>query len=404
MTTGPTPHADTGTDTDALAAEISLLERAIEVVANPPAPRVDPTLSMVIDRALDALEQAIERRGPAGKAKGNPHHDKSGHFTDAGHEGHATRKPREGRKPRKPGHDQKNAAAKRERLTERPKPSRGDMVAATRAGDGKNARIVRADGAPVPAHIQPAMVAPAWTDVKISVDPRAEVLVTARDAKGRPKMVLSKSYESRAAAMKFHRVSEMIDKHDQISREIQAARAKPETREEADCSWLMQVQATRPGSNADTKAKVKAYGATTLEARHVVQSEDGVRLQFIGKEGVAHNHLVRDPELAKMLTARAQAAGSPDGKLFHTTDTKVRDFVASLDGGDYSPKDFRTSAATRMAREAVAADPERSPSQKAHTVRVKAVAERVSRLLGNRPAQALTSYIHPAVFEPWNPS
>lgn len=217
-------------------------------------------------------------------------------------------------------------------------------------------------------------------------------------------MVLSQSYEARSAAIKFNRVTELIDKHDAVSREIQAARGKDATREEADCAYLMQVQATRPGSNTDTKARVKAYGATTLEARHVVQSGDGVRLQFVGKEGVWHDHLVRDPDLAKMLVARKEAAGSDEGKLFRTSDAKVRDFVAGLDGGKFSPKDFRTSAATRLARDAVAADPERSRSQKEHAIRVKAVAERVSRLLGNRPAQALESYIHPAVFESWKPT
>ena len=286
---------------------------------------------------------------------------------------------------------------------EKAKPTRGLMVTARRVGVKKEARIVMEDGREAPPHIKPSMVPPGWTDVRVSVDPDAEVLVTGRDAKGRPKMVTSESYDARSAVMKFNRVLEMINKHDAISREIQAARHDSMTREEADCAWLMQIQATRPGSNADTKAKVKAYGATTLEARHVVQSKEGIRLVFVGKEGINHDHLIRDPELAFMLLKRKKAAGSPDGTLFQTSDARVRDFVAGLDGGKFSPKDFRTSAASRMARDMVAADPRRSRDIKEHMKRVKAVAERVSSLLGNKPAQALKSYIYPAVFEEWKP-
>ena len=194
------------------------------------------------------------------------------------------------------------------------------------------------------------MVPPAWTDVKVSVDPRAEVLVTARDEKGRPKMVTSKSYDARSAAIKFQApLSQMIEEHGKIAAEIQKSRKNPETKEEADCAWLMQVQATRPGSDRDTKAKVKAYGATTLEARHIVETKDEVRLQFIGKEGIAHDHLVRDKKLAEMLVARKKAAGKPDARIFNTNDTKVREFTQQRDGGKFTPKDFRTSVATILA-------------------------------------------------------
>jgi len=287
--------------------------------------------------------------------------------------------------------------------TEKAKPIRGEMAAARREGVGKNAKILMADGSEAPAHIKPSMVPPQWTDVKVSIDPKAEVLVTARDAKDRPKMVTSQSYDNRSAAIKFNRVSTMVEEHETITREIRAAQGNPATKEEADVARLMQVQGTRPGSNADTKAKVKAYGATTLEARHVVQSSDGVRLQFVGKEGIAHDHLVRDKQLAEMLLERKNAAGSPEAPIFRTTADKVREFTASLDGGKFTPKDFRTSAATRLADEIVRSDPRPSTDLKEHRQRLNIVAGQVSRLLGNRPAQALESYIHPSVFELWTP-
>jgi len=284
---------------------------------------------------------------------------------------------------------------------EKAKPTRGEMVAARREGTGKDARIVMADGSEAPGHIKPSMVPPNWTDVKVSIDPKAEVLMTGRDEKMRRTTVTTDEYKTRSAVVRFGRVSEMIYKHKDIAKEIQTAQKKLATKEEADVARLMQLQGTRPGSTTDTKAKVKAYGATTLEARHVVQSSDGVRLQFIGKEGVAHDHLVRDKELADMLLSRKNAAASENAPIFNTDDKKVRRFTKTLDGGGFTPKDFRTSLATRMADEEVKNDPRPSANLKEHKQRINVVATKVSRLLGNKPAQALESYIHLDVFTPW---
>ena len=51
----------------------------------------------------------------------------------------------------------------------------------------------------------------------------------------------------------------------------------------------------------------------------------------------------------------------------------------------------------------VKADPVPSKDAKEHAARQKEVAKRVSKLLGNQPAQALESYIHPMAFGPWSP-
>ncbi len=278
----------------------------------------------------------------------------------------------------------------------------GRMAEARREGKGKEARIVMADGSPTPAHIKPSMVPPDWIDVKVGLDPSADVLVTARDNKGRTKKVYSDQFHMRNAAVKFGRIKEAMDKHNDVWTEVQQARYDPKTAEEADCFWLIMGQGTRPGSAGDTKARVKAYGATTLEGRHVVEHTDGsVWVRFVGKEGVKHNHRIRDERVARMLKERATAAGK-DGKLFNTNDNKLRDFVAKLDGGGFLTKDFRTLLATRLAAQLIE-EANRSrhldPSdQKAFKKAVKEIAEKVSSVLGNKPAQAIESYIMPELW------
>lgn len=286
---------------------------------------------------------------------------------------------------------------------ERPVASVGTMVAAQRIGTGKEARIVLANGASAPAHIKASHVPPDWTDVTVSTDPNADVLVKARDKAGRIKTVYRDDFHMRTAALKFARAQEMLRKADAIHAQNQANRrsADPAVRDAADLTWLIEQQATRPGSEGDTKAKVKAYGATTLRAEHVVETTEGVRLQFIGKEGVAHDHLIRDPELAKMLLERKRTADARGGKLFQTDDSKLRAYVATLDGGGFIPKDFRTLRANTIAIAEIQRIGECCASPKDYKARVKEVAERVSHVLGNRPSQALESYIDPTLFSVW---
>jgi DNA topoisomerase I len=278
---------------------------------------------------------------------------------------------------------------------------RGAMAPARREGKGRDARLVLADGSPAPAHVAAGKIPPQWKDVTVSLDPDADVLATGRDAAGRAKVIYRDEFHMRNAAHKFARTRAGLEWAGELHKQNQANRADPKLREEADCTWLMQEQATRPGSDKDTAAKVKAFGATTLRAEHVVETGDGVRLQFVGKEGVYHDHLIRNPDLAQMLLARKATAGSRGGKLFATDYDRVAKYAKSLDTGRFTPKDFRTIRANQLAIAEIgkAADP--PANEKEYKARVKAVAERVSGVLGNRPAQALESYIDPAVFSAW---
>lgn len=307
-----------------------------------------------------------------------------------------------GKKPpsKKPTTRQNPDAGKTDPFAKAPA-KRGAMMQAVRDGTGKDAKIVLRNGQPAPDHIKPSMVAPDWTNVEISLDPDAELLVKAVDNKGRIKSVYSDAHDLRTAAIKFARIDEMMRQSRIIDSEIQEARDNPKTREQADCAWLMAVQATRPGSKADTGAKVKAYGATTLEGRHVLVDERGeVSLKFIGKEGVSHNHKIRNPRLAAMLKERKEAAGD-SGKLFNTSEGAVNSFIGKLDGHFFSSKDFRTRKANLIAVRAISRFKGLPKNEKEYKARVKAVAYQVSTVLGNKPEQCLESYINPVVFSIW---
>lgn len=265
--------------------------------------------------------------------------------------------------------------------------------------DSEGARKLK-NGKPVPSHIP--RIPPAWTDVKISKDPDSHLLVTGFDAKGRRVAIYSASHAAKQAQAKFARTEELTKKFDSIRAQNEKLRKSedPRVRDAADATRLIMDTGIRPGSDADTKAAVKAYGATTLEGRHVVDTKEGTRLQFTGKKGVAIDIPITDLGTAKMIRDRAKAAGR-NGKLFPNTDARaLLDHVHAFDGGGFKTKDFRTMVANKVAMQEVAKMP-KPKSEKEYKKAVAAVARTVSDTLGNTPTVALQSYINPVVFAGW---
>jgi DNA topoisomerase I len=212
-------------------------------------------------------------------------------------------------------------------------------------------------GGRLPLHIVALKIPPAWTDVTYSQDPSADLLATGRDAKGRLQAVYSERFHAEQGAAKFARIQELDRKYNAVRAQNEKARGSEDarTRDSADALKLIMETGIRPGGDSDTLATQKAYGATTLEGRHVVRTPEGVFLRFVGKKGVALNIPVRDRDAAAMVLRRAEAAG-PSGRLFPSTSAAaLLAHTHSLDGGSFKTKDFRTLLGTRTALSEIAA-------------------------------------------------
>lgn len=259
---------------------------------------------------------------------------------------------------------------------------------------------VTAEGKPLPKHIASLRIPPAWSDVRYAENEDAHLLVTGKDVKGRRTAIYSASYSAAQAAAKYARVKELADEYETIWRQNENARKNPGTREAADCLALIMATGIRPGSTRDTGADQQAFGATTLQGRHVrVRAGGKVVLEFTGKKGVSLAIPVEDEKLAKMLLKRKEKAG-PKGDLFGVGRNLLAKYASSLDGGSFNPKDFRTALGTATALKAVASG--KPPTdEKSYKRAVLAVAKEVSAKLGNTPAVALQSYINPVVFAEW---
>jgi DNA topoisomerase-1 len=209
--------------------------------------------------------------------------------------------------------------------------------------------------------------------------------------------VYSKKFVSKQAAEKFERINALDDKMREINKQVAAALKKKS--EEAACLRLIMATGIRPGSDKDTQAAKKAFGATTLQGQHVVVKGGKVSLRFVGKKGVDLDIPVTDPKLAQELIKRKAAAGK-NGKLFATNSGKLSQFTHSLDGGGFKTKDMRTYLGTTLAQNLV----EKKPiprTEKEYRAAVRDVARVVSQQLGNTPTVALQSYIAPVSFAGW---
>jgi DNA topoisomerase-1 len=319
----------------------------------------------------------------AGKAKSQPAAAKAGEKASAEPKGKAEAKPKP--PPRQEGPSQV------------PTTGRAASHASTKVADGKR---LMADGSPLPAHVAAAKIPPNWQSVTVDTNPKAELIAAGKDAKGRPTAIYSAAFVDKQQAAKFSRVQALDKAFAGIKAKNDAAMRSNDARTKAaaDCTDLIMKMGLRPGSDADTGAKVKAYGASNLLGEHVAIDGNDVRLKFVGKKGVNLDLPVTDPGLQAMLTARAKEAG-PTGKLFGSlNEAKLGEHVKAI-GGKFKTKDFRTLLGTRTAASLVKPPP--PTSEKEYHARAMEVAKQVSAKLGNTPVVALQSYINPAVFASW---
>jgi DNA topoisomerase IB len=262
-------------------------------------------------------------------------------------------------------------------------PEGGEFTSADGGGSSSGGlSAAPADRSAWPQYIQELAVPPAWTNVQISSDPNADLLVVGRDAKGRGQYIYSERFAQGQAEAKFERIRELTDKSAAIAAQNDAnqASADPVLAEHAEVAALIMQ--------------------TALLGQHVKVGTDGsVHLEFTGKKGVDLSIPVPD-QLAASLRARADAAG-PDGKLFPQVDNRsLSEYVGTLDGGNFKTKDFRTALGTATARTAMTkiATPK---TEAAYKKAVREVAKVVSTKLGNTPTVALQSYIDPSTFSEW---
>ncbi len=213
------------------------------------------------------------------------------------------------------------------------------------------------------------------------------------DAKGRTQTLYSAAHSEAASAEKFARLRDF----NTALPELRANIAKDLAAGNDAAAVLSVIDRTgiRLGSNRETFAAQKAYGASTLLGRHIKLDGDKVSLSFIGKSGKLNERTFSDSALAGYI--RSRNAG-PNDRVFTSRDTAVRAYMdKAASAKDFSPKDFRTWHGTAQAIRAVEAAPKPSNEREWTTLHAS-VSKKVAAFLGNTPAVAAKYYIDPSVW------
>ena len=251
----------------------------------------------------------------------------------------------------------------------------------------------------VQTRVQTMRLPPAWTDVQVAQSADADLQAVGYDAKGREQRVYSAAHWEKADTEKFLRNKALIERLPELEERIRTTLQGPEgpDKEAAAVLLLMRKTGFRIGSEADTKTEHEALGATTLTSANVAIKGDTIRFEFIGKKGVHIHQEIKDKELANMLQHRVQE----EGKLFNTSDAKVRDYLHQIDEtGALKPKDLRTLVAVETALKEINNLPAPT-NEKEYKKSKNLVGDAVAKKLGNTRTVALASYIDPAVFLRW---
>jgi len=250
-------------------------------------------------------------------------------------------------------------------------------------------------------------IPPAYADVWISPLPDGHLQATGRDAKGRKQYRYHPRWREVRDEVKFERMLAFGDALPQIRVQTDkhlALTGMPREKVLATVVRLLETTLIRVGNDEYAKTN-KSYGLTTMRDKHVDIAGSTVRFAFRGKSGKNHTISVKDRRLANIVKRSRDLPGyelfqyvDEHGERRDVTSDDVNTYLREITGQDFTAKDFRTWAATVLAALALQAyDPfaKETEAKKNVVEAIKSVAER----LGNTPAIARKSYIHPAILD-----
>jgi DNA topoisomerase I len=283
-------------------------------------------------------------------------------------------------------------------------------ISRRKAGRGFSYR--RPDGAlardaPTLARIRALAIPPAWTDVWICLDPAGHLQATGRDARGRKQYRYHDRWRTGRDDAKFERLIDFARVLPRIRKHCDDDLARPGlSREKVLAAVVRLLETTLIRVGNDEYARLnRSFGLTTLRNRHAVVTGTRIRFRFRGKSGRQHEVGLRDRRLASVIRRCQDLPGQElfqyvgeDGEPHDVASDDVNTYLREISGADVTAKDFRTWAGTVLAYRALRALAPGTDDQSARRNVVEAVRFTSDRL-GNTPAVARKSYVHPAILE-----
>ncbi|MDR6145418.1 DNA topoisomerase-1 [Sphingomonas sp. SORGH_AS870] len=239
---------------------------------------------------------------------------------------------------------------------------------------------------------------PAYRDAWFCPRANGHIQAVGWDEKGRKQYRYHADFREAQEAAKYERCAAFGHALPRLRKRVEAdlkKRGLCKDRAVAAVVRLLDNGHIRVGNEAYA-ATNKSFGATTLRKRHGQVKGTTLRLRYRGKSGKMRDMTLTDRSLASFVK-RCQdldeqhlfAWVDEDGEANPVTSSDVNGYIREATGCDFTAKHFRTWAASVAAFEALAlAEADLS---------LKAMLEPVVAKLGNTPAIARKSYVHPSL-------
>jgi len=239
---------------------------------------------------------------------------------------------------------------------------------------------------------------PAYTDAWFCPHADGHLQATGIDARGRKQYRYHPLFRLQQESGKFDATANFGASLPTIRKQMEAdlsARSLCRTRAIASVVRLLDTGGIRIGNEAYVKAN-GSFGATTLRMRHAKVSGGALKLRFKAKSGKLREMTLTDRSLVSFVRRMQDLPGQhlfqyldEAGEACPVSSSDVNEYLRETCDEAFTAKHFRTWHASVTAFSLLAAGKGK--------MTVKTLANTVSERLGNTPAIARKSYIHPAV-------
>jgi DNA topoisomerase-1 len=239
---------------------------------------------------------------------------------------------------------------------------------------------------------------PAYTNAWFCPKDCGHLLATGIDARGRKQYRYNPEFRTRQEAEKFDGCAAFGRALPKVRKRVAGDLARRTLCREqvvASVVRLLDLGAIRVGNESYAKSN-KSFGATTLRQRHATVAGGKVRLRFKAKSGQLREATISDARLAGLVRKMQDLPGqhlfqyiNGDGNAHPVGSADVNAYLAEAMGEGFTAKNFRTWHASVLALRLLA--------ESDGVLTLKELTAEVGAHLGNTPAMARKSYIHPAV-------
>lgn len=241
---------------------------------------------------------------------------------------------------------------------------------------------------------------PAYADAWFNPKPNGHIQAVGWDEKGRKQYRYHPEFREAQETAKYEKCADfgrILPKLRKKVEEDLAKRSLTKDRAVAAVIRLLDGGHIRVGNEAYAEAN-ESFGATTLRKRHGEVKGQTLKLRYKGKSGKERDLRITDRSLARFVKTCQDldeqhlfAWVDEAGEAHPVTSTDVNDYIKAATGSEFTAKNFRTWAASVAAFETLA--------RAENDLSLKRLLEPVVERLGNTPAIARKSYVHPSLID-----